>query len=129
MCSCAYACDPARGSEEGVGWSWVVELAKHCRLTVITADRFGSLQNILRALDADQALAARTSFHFLADVTPKFQTPRRDLVWKYFRPIYYEHYRCWMLAARNLAQNLASNSDFDLAHQLTMIGYREPDYL
>jgi glycosyltransferase involved in cell wall biosynthesis len=106
-----------------------VELAKHCRLTVITADRFGSRNNIIRALEADPALAAHTNFHFLADFTPKLQTPRMHVVWKYFQPIYYVHYRRWMMEACDLAQNLVRSTHFDLAHQLTMIGYREPGYL
>ena len=32
----AYACEPNRGSEQGVGWSWAVELSKHHEVWVIT---------------------------------------------------------------------------------------------
>ncbi len=32
----AYACEPYRGSEPGVGWNLSLELSKHCDVTVIT---------------------------------------------------------------------------------------------
>jgi hypothetical protein len=34
----AYACEPNKGSEPGVGRSWLVELAKYHRVWVITRD-------------------------------------------------------------------------------------------
>jgi glycosyltransferase involved in cell wall biosynthesis len=32
----AYGCEPLKGSEAGVGWNWVLQMAKHNRLHVIT---------------------------------------------------------------------------------------------
>lgn len=32
----AYACEPGKGSEPGVGWSFVNELAKKHNVTVLT---------------------------------------------------------------------------------------------
>ena len=32
----AYACEPASGSEIGVGWHWVLEMSKHFELWVLT---------------------------------------------------------------------------------------------
>ena len=32
----AYACAPNTGSEPGMAWNWIVNLAKHCKLYVIT---------------------------------------------------------------------------------------------
>src|ERR1039458_10204998 len=34
----AYACNPTRGSESGVGWGWVNAIAEVHDVTVITAD-------------------------------------------------------------------------------------------
>jgi hypothetical protein len=31
----AFVCEPNRGSEEGVGWNWTVNLAKHRKVYVI----------------------------------------------------------------------------------------------
>lgn len=32
----AYGCEPLKGSESGVGWNWVLQMAKHNKLHVIT---------------------------------------------------------------------------------------------
>ena len=32
----AYACEPNRGSESGIGWNWVREISKSCDVWVIT---------------------------------------------------------------------------------------------
>lgn len=34
----AYACEPNKGSEPGVGWSWAIELAKHHEVWALTRD-------------------------------------------------------------------------------------------
>lgn len=34
----AYACEPNKGSEPGVGWGWATELAKHHQVWVLTRD-------------------------------------------------------------------------------------------
>ena len=44
----AYACNPDWGSEQGVGWHWSVELAKYCKVIVITEGEFKG--NIERAM-------------------------------------------------------------------------------
>ena len=32
----AYGCEPGKGSEQGVGWNWVLQLAKLTEVVVIT---------------------------------------------------------------------------------------------
>ena len=34
----AYACEPGMGSEIGVGWHWVIELAKYHEVWVLTRE-------------------------------------------------------------------------------------------
>ena len=36
----AYACSPGMGSEPGMAWNWVVNLAKFCELYIITDGEF-----------------------------------------------------------------------------------------
>ena len=33
---CAFACEPGKGSEPGVGWNWAVHLSKYVNVTVVT---------------------------------------------------------------------------------------------
>ena len=44
----AYACGPKWGSEIGMGWNWVINLAQYCELTVIT--EFGFKEDIEEAV-------------------------------------------------------------------------------
>ncbi len=44
----AYACEPNKGSEPGVGWNWAVHLSKYVHVTVIT--RANNKPDIKRAL-------------------------------------------------------------------------------
>ena len=32
----AYGCEPTKGSEAGVGWNWVLQMAKHNKWYIIT---------------------------------------------------------------------------------------------
>src|SRR5437764_15093991 len=48
----AYACNPTKGSEFGVGWGWVLAIAANHDLTVITAD-FNS-EDIEKYLESNQ---------------------------------------------------------------------------
>lgn len=36
----AYACSPGMGSEPGMAWNWVSNLAKFCELYIITEGEF-----------------------------------------------------------------------------------------
>lgn len=126
---CAYACDPTRGSEEGVGWNWTRALAEYCDLTVITADRFGSRTAIEGVLHAEPELARHMEFLYLPDFTDRLRGPIMRLVWRYFQPVYYYHYDRWMRKAGRLAEQVLGCRAYNIAHQLTMIGYREPGYL
>ena len=38
----AYACSPGMGSEPGMAWNWVSNLAKFCELFIITEGEFGN---------------------------------------------------------------------------------------
>lgn len=38
----AYACSPNMGSEPGMAWNWVSNLAKYCELYIITEGEFRS---------------------------------------------------------------------------------------
>jgi hypothetical protein len=45
----AYACEPGKGSEPGVGWSWVRQIARFAEVWVITrANNRGTIEKALR---------------------------------------------------------------------------------
>jgi glycosyltransferase involved in cell wall biosynthesis len=117
----AYACGPKWGSEIGMGWNWVIHLAQHCELTVITEVGFKN--------DIEEVLPT-----FNLKYLPKFQyidigEHGRKLFWKQGSFIFYRYYKRWQLKAYALAKDLVRTNQFDLVHQLNMIGFREPGFL
>jgi len=117
----AYTCNPYQGSEHAVGWGFIHELAQRHHLCVI-AEEENCREPIEKYLQAFPRLRERIEFHFI----PK---KRRPLLRKVWPPSYYRYYRKWHESAFDLATKLHAEKPFDLAHQLTMVGYREPGYL
>lgn len=117
----AYACSPYQGSEPGVGWGFVVELAKHHELWVIVEEeKFRA--DIERYLAEVTEFSKSVHFYFI----PKQRNRPLRKIWP---PSYYWYYRRWHQKAYELAKLLHAEIRFDLAHQLTMVGFREPGYL
>jgi glycosyltransferase involved in cell wall biosynthesis len=117
----AYACSPYKGSEPGVGWGFISALARHHDLWVIVEEE-KFRKDIERALAADPALGRSVRFFFI-------HKRRNRWLRKLWPPSYYWYYRRWHEDAYNLAKQLHQEVGFDLAHQLTMVGFREPGYL
>lgn len=117
----AYACSPYKGSEPGVGWGFVAELAKHHELWVmVEEEKFRD--DIERYLVENPEFSKTVHFYYL-------KKQRNRWLRKVWPPSYYWYYRRWHQDAFGLAARLHKEIKFDLAHQLTMVGFREPGYL
>lgn len=120
LISC-YACDPELGSEPGMGGNWVVQLAQHHDLWVLTeANRFAPA--LTRYLDR-HCPELKSAIHVVGIPRKRFG----ENLWQHF--FYYWTYRLWQRDALRVARKLHQQIAFDLVHQLNMIGYREPGYL
>ncbi len=117
----AYACSPFRGSEAAVGWGYVAALARRHDLWVIVEEE-KCRADVERYLYEHPDFAERVHFHFIC----KRRNRRLRKIWP---PSYYWYYRRWHRDALRLARELHRQQDFDLVHQLTMVGFREPGYL
>ncbi len=117
----AYACCPYRGSEPGVGWNWVKAMSRYHDLWVITEENEFKA-DIEAELKKNPAIGERIHFYYIP------RTYHRYLA-KIWPPYNYWSYKKWQKKAFQLACSLHEEVDFDLAHQLNMIGYREPGYL
>ncbi|HOW72870.1 MAG TPA: glycosyltransferase family 4 protein [Phycisphaerae bacterium] len=116
-----YACGPKWGSEIGMGWNWISHLARYCEVTVLTERGF---QDDIAAAASVFCGAAEPRFYYI-DVEDK----GRRQFWKQGDWRFYWHYRKWQQRAFVVAGELTKKMGFDVAHQLNMIGYREPGYL
>lgn len=117
----AYACSPGMGSEPGMAWNWIVNLAKFCELEIITEGEFADkIEQVLPSLPQ----GANMHFHYIP-VSDKV----RRMCWNQGDWRFYRHYRHWQWRAYLMARDLCNWEHIDILHQLNMIGFREPGYL
>jgi len=122
----AYACDPFRGSEEGVGWGWVRAIALHHEVDVITAAFHRPA--IERWQAAHPSDGASVHFHYVAPRWFHYR-PTRGWLWiesSLCKPLMNLAYAQWLRDAARLAATLDGERDFDLMHLVTYVGYRFP---
>jgi len=117
----AYACSPHEGSEPGMGWNFVKELSSFHKLHVIVEKRKWE-HHIKNYLEKNPILSDNVTFYFIDKKRNKFLR-------KIWPPSYYWFYKKWQKEAFELALQLDHKENFDLVHQLNMVGYREPGYL
>lgn len=127
----AFYCSPYRGGEAAVGWQVASRLAKAGHeVHVICGDLSDDepTRKDHKRYASEQGLPEGLTIHHVAADT----TARRLHNW-HCKPgmwfLYYAAYRHWQKLALEKAIELHAESSFDIAHQLTIIGYREPGYL
>jgi len=117
----AYAISPNHGSEPGMGWNWVSQIAKYCQVYVITESEFRD--GIEKAVQSHEY---RDNIKIIyIDIGDK----ARSICWNQGDWRFYYFYRKWQKQAYKEALKIVSSEKIDLIHQLNMIGYREPGFL
>lgn len=114
----AYACEPGRGSEPGVGWSFVQMAARHHQVWVLT--RANNRTVIEQAL-TDQPLP---NVHWVY-----FDLPRWARFWKKGQRGVHLYYYLWQIGAYRVARRLHQEVGFDLTHHVTFGNYWLPSFL
>ena len=115
----AYACHPDQGSECAVGWNWLLKISREHEVWLLTeSNRFeqptrAALQELSEHLK---------NVHVIGIHRHRYLEKWSDLA-------YYHSYKIWQKDALAIAQELDRQVNFDLVHQLNMIGYREPGFL
>lgn len=117
----AYACSPGMGSEPGMAWNWVSNLAKFCELYIITEGEFREkIEEVVPTLEQGK------NMHFYYNpVTDEI----RKMCWNQGDWRFYKYYREWQWKTYLMAKKICSSEHIDVLHQLNMIGFREPGYL
>ncbi len=117
----AYACSPGMGSEPGMAWNWVVNLAMYCELHIITEGEFREkIEATVPTLEQSKNL------HFYYN--PVSDRIRR-MCWNQGDWRFYKYYREWQWKTYLMARDICQKEQIDVLHQLNMIGFREPGYL
>lgn len=117
----AYACSPYHGSEPGMGWNFVKTISQQHEVHVISEKRKWE-KPVNDYLNLHPELKDKIQFYFI-------DKKRNKWLRKIWPPSYYWFYRQWQRKVFALAKRLDEKENFDVIHQLNMVGYREPGYL
>ena len=114
----AYACEPVKGSEPGVGWNWTQQLSQFAEVCVIT--RANNRSSIETALSSQPLPHANFVYYDL---------PRWMTFWKRgSRGMHVYHY-LWQLGAYFVAKKLHRQHSFDLIHHVTFASCWFPSFM
>ena len=110
----AYACEPDKGSEPGIGWNVVNELAKYHEVHVLT--RANNRPPIEAALAGKPAVP---HFHY-------YDLPKWLSFWKKKRRGYHLYYYLWQYGAFFRYRNFVNSQGFDIVQHLTFANFAMP---
>lgn len=118
----AYACEPGKGSEPGVGWNTVHAVAQDHQVWVLTS-------SVHRAqIEAELAIRPVPNLHFVyldpfGWVYDWSKEGKRSLWDIHF------HYYFWQIHAYFVARRLHREIKFDLVHHVTYVKFSSPSFL
>ena len=114
----AYGCEPNKGSEAGVGWNWVLQMAKHNRLHVITR------ANNQELIEAHLPLESKEKIKFYYYDAPKFIKSLKNKA----KGLYF-YYFCWQLGIIPLVRQILKQNKIDYTMHLTFGSMWMPTFL
>ncbi|AFZ44032.1 glycosyl transferase group 1 [Halothece sp. PCC 7418] len=115
----AYACEPNRGSEPGVGWNIAWELAKQNEVWVLTRPDDGR-----EAIEAELTRNPQPNLRFVYFTLPLFGG-----FWQWGSVAFVLHYYLWQIQAYFVAKKLHQQIQFDVAHHVTFVRYSSPSFI
>lgn len=116
----AYACEPNKGSEPGIGWHWAIELARLGH-EVWALTRESNRPTIEAELGRMPPIP---NLHFLY-----YDLPRWVRWWKRGNRGIYLYYLLWQWGAYQLARREHARERFDRVHHITFGGVRQPSFM
>ena len=114
----AYGCEPAKGSEQGVGWNWVLQLAGLAELVVVT--RSNNQDAIEAALPAELKTKVRFEYYDLPASVRRIKRKEKGL---------YPYYLLWQWGAYGRARKLLLDETFDYVMHLTFGSIWMPTFM
>lgn len=104
----AYACEPDKGSEQGVGWNWAKQIARFHEVWVITR------ANNRMAIENELAMRPEPNLHFIY-----YDIPKSIAFWKRKEKGLFLYYVLWQIGAFRLARKANKLFGYDLVHHIT----------
>lgn len=116
----AYACEPNKGSEPGIGWNWVIELARlGYQVNVIT--RLNNKDSIEEGLEKLEPLKNLIFYYY--DLPKWLRVLKKGPFGIYF------YYFFWQIGIISLAKKINDSKSIDLVHHITFGVFRQPSFL
>lgn len=117
-----YACSPYQGSEAGVGWGILSNLAKEMEvIAFVESEKFE--QDLQKYLSDFPRSSVALNVEFVFVKKKRGRTLRK--IWP---PSYYWFYRRWHRNVFTILKDKVERNEVSLIHQITMVGFREPGY-
>lgn len=114
----AYGCEPGRGSEAGVGWNWILQMAREYDLYVIAR------ANDAEKIEANIPGELRGSLHFTY-----YDTNKLFLKIKKGAKRLYIYYALWQIGIIKVIKRLKKEHNFDYSMHLTFGSVWMPTFL
>lgn len=114
----AYACEPFKGSEQGVGWNWIMQMAKKNQLHVITRS---NNEEVIKANIPNEIRPNITFYYY--DTHQLIKNLKNKSKGLYF------YYFCWQLGIIPLIKKLIKEKHFQYSIHLTMGSIWMPTFL
>lgn len=114
----AYACEPDKGSEPGVGWNWALALRRRgCNVHVMTrSNNRTAIESVYPVGDPN------LTFHY-------FDLPSWLRFWKHWPGGIYLYYLLWQIGAYRTAKRLHARECFDCVQHITFVSFRQPSFM
>lgn len=114
----AYGCEPLKGSEPGVGWNWVLQMAKYNKLHIITR------ANNQKVIEEYLPLEIKNNITFHYYDTPNFIKQLKNKA-----KGLYCYYFFWQIGILSLAKRIIKNNHIDYIMHLTFGSMWMPTFL
>lgn len=111
----AYACAPGKGSEQGVGWNWAVELKK-INYDVYVLTRSNNAASISAEKEA-------LGIHFIYYDLPLFFVKIKKYIGIHL------YYILWQYFSYRILKKKYKKNNFDIVHHITFVSFRFPTFL
>jgi len=114
----AYACEPHKGSEPGVGWNWAKQIATFAKVWVVTRT------NNREIIEEELYKKPVSNLHFIYVDLPKWMR-----FWKKGQRGVHLYYYLWQFAAYRVVKRLNDKEQFDVVHHLTFGNLWVPTFM
>jgi glycosyltransferase involved in cell wall biosynthesis len=114
----AYACEPGKGSEPGVGWNWALEIT-----------RLGHTCCVLTRENNVRPVLEGAKIHCPGLRVVGYDLPKWTRFWKKGARGMGLYYRMWQWGAVGRAAMLLQEESFDVVHHVTFGVFRQPSFM